>query len=33
MNNYINYLKNNTWAIIYYVNESDGDTIIYNEVE
>ena len=29
----INYLKNNTWAIIYYVNESDGDTVIYNEVE
>ena len=23
----------NMWAIIYYVNESDGDTIIYNEKE
>ena len=28
-----NFLENNFWAIIYYVNDSDGDTIIYNETE
>jgi hypothetical protein len=27
------FLKNNTWAVIYYVNDSDGDTIVYNEEE
>ena len=27
------YLKSNTWAVIYYVNDSDGDTIVYNEEE
>ena len=29
----IDYLRNNAWAIIYYVNDSDGDTIVYNETE
>ena len=28
-----NELLKSMWAIIYYVNESDGDTIIYNEKE
>ena len=27
------FLKNNTWAVIYYVNDSEGDTIVYNEEE
>ena len=26
-----NFLENNFWAVIYYVNESDGDTVVYNE--
>lgn len=28
-----NFLKNNVWSIVYYVNDSEGDTIIYNERE
>jgi hypothetical protein len=27
------YLKENTWQVVYYVNDSDGETIIYNEKE
>ena len=32
MDGSVDYLRN-TWSIIYYVNETDGDTIIYNEKE
>ena len=28
-----NYLRENTWQVVYYVNNSDGETIIYNEKE
>ena len=28
---HIDYLTPNTWNIVYYLNDTDGDTVIYNE--